>query len=316
MKSRTFFLQFMAFAFILSAVLIGCTSEKTPESSDAGVLSSIERGQYLVEAVMGCPVCHTAVDQAGIPVLTEMYAGGLEVPDAFGLWRSTNITQDEETGIGAWSDEEIIRAIREGIRPNGDRLFEIMPYRQFNILSDADAQFIVDYLRTIPAVSKKVERTMDLQLGQSEVPAPTGEGPPEGDILKLGEYLTSLMDCVDCHTPFSTEDGYDREREYAGGFPMMIPPEVGTGMIWSANITSDDETGIGHYTREQIITAITSMVKSDGSPIAGPMNMFQQGWSNLTPEDLQAVAAFVKSIPPVENQVPISTFSPNPPPEG
>lgn len=245
---------------------------------------------------------------------TELYAGGLEVPEFFGTWRSLNITPDVETGIGGWTDEEIIRAIREGIRPDGERLYPIMPYLLYNRLSDSDAQSVVDYLRTIPAVSKPLERATDLRLPLEVAPRPSGQGPAPGDIGARGEYLTGLMACIDCHTRFIPDGWYDREREYAGGFPMPQIPILGTGILWSANITPHGETGIPHYTEEQIITALTTMQKPDGSPIYGPMMFYQGAWSQMTPDDLQAVAAFIKNLPPVENQVPASTFVPAPPP--
>ncbi|GMQ82224.1 MAG: cytochrome c [Rhodothermia bacterium] len=314
MYSRYPLISTTAFVFLALAVLGGCTGESPPDTSETAAESSVERGKYLVEAVMGCPACHTGEDQTGTPAFSERYAGGLEVMDAFGLWRSLNITQDIETGIGGWTDEEIIVAIREGLRPNGERLFPIMPYPLYNRLSDVDAQSIVDYLRTIPAVAKIVERATDLTLPRTIPPPPTGEGPPEGDRVKLGEYITSLMACVDCHTPLKAEGGYNEDRKFAGGFPMPTPPALGTGTIWSSNITPDEETGIAHYSEEQIIAAITSMQKADGSPIRGPMKFYRQGWSRVTQDDLQSVAAFLKSLPPIENRVPEATFKPHPRP--
>ena len=94
-------------------------------------------------------------------------------------------------------------------------------------------------------------------------------------------------------------------------------PMLGTGTIFTRNITSDPETGIGKWTEEQIFTTIKTMTKPDGKVIQGPM-MFMQGmWSQLDDKDLHAVAAFIKKLPPVKNKVPDSTFKPNaggPPP--
>ena len=102
---------------------------------------------------------------------------------------------------------------------------------------------------------------------------------------------------------------------FSGGLPFEIPM-LGTGKLWSRNITSDPDTGIGKWTEDQIFTTIKTMVRPDGKPIYGPMQFMQGPWSQLDDADLHAVAAYIKQLPPVKNKVPDSTFKPNagPPP--
>ena len=100
------------------------------------------------------------------------------------------------------------------------------------------------------------------------------------------------------------------DKMFSGGLPFEIPM-LGTGKLWARNITSDPETGIGKWTEDQILTTIMTMVKPDGTMIDGPMQFMQGPWSQLSDDDLHAVAAYIKSLPPVKNKVPDSTFKPN-----
>jgi mono/diheme cytochrome c family protein len=259
---------------------------------------------------MGCQNCHTRFGPNG-PDVEMAWAGGLEVPEAFGTWRSTNITQDEATGIGTWTDAQILAAIREGKRPVGEPLFPIMPYPLFNAMSDADGKALVAFLRTIPAKRNKVERATDLKMPKIPVPPPTGAEPKKDDPVAYGGYLASLMHCVVCHTP-SGPEGLDMARAFAGGAEFELPM-FGEGALYSSNLTPH-ETGIKGYTDAQLVEAIRGMMKKDGTPIRGPMALYQTGWYRLEDADVTAVVAFLRSLPPIENRVPASTFVPKAPP--
>jgi hypothetical protein len=117
-----------------------------------------------------------------------------------------------------------------------------------------------------------------------------------------------------CHTPMGPK-GPDRSKLYAGGFEMEMPP-LGTGKLYGANITSDPVTGIGKWSIADIEKSIKFLTRPDGTIIQGPMQFYLAGWSRLTDEDLKGIATFVKSIPPIKNKVPKSTFKPHagPPP--
>jgi mono/diheme cytochrome c family protein len=283
------------------------TEAPPPAAPDAKL---VERGAYVAKA-SACVICHTAIGPTG-PDLANAFAGGLEMPDAIGTWRTPNITQDKSTGIGNWTDEQIIAAVREGVRPDGTGMYAIMPFVNYSRMTDDDAKALVAYLRTIKPIAKTVAPNKDLKIMKGPGPKPANAPDDATDKLKHGEYLASLMLCSHCHwTPdMKTMAPAGPDKMFSGGLPFEIPM-LGTGKLWSRNITSDPETGIGTWTEDQIFTTIKTMVKPDGKMIYGPMQFMQGPWSQLTDDDLHAVAAYIKSLPPVKNKVPDSTFKPN-----
>jgi mono/diheme cytochrome c family protein len=275
----------------------------------------VERGAYVAKAA-ACAICHTAIGPTG-PDLVNAFAGGLEMPDAIGTWRTPNITQDKSTGIGNWTDEQIIAAVREGVRPDGAGLYAIMPFMNYSRMTDDDARALVAFLRTIKPIAKTVAPNKDLKIMKGPGPRPANAPDDTTDKVKHGEYLASLMLCSHCHwTPdMKTMAPAGPDKMFSGGLPFEIPM-LGTGKLWSRNITSDPGTGIGTWTEDQLFTTIKTMVKPDGKMIYGPMQFMQGPWSQLSDDDLHAVAAYIKSLPSVKNKVPDSTFKPNagPPP--
>jgi mono/diheme cytochrome c family protein len=286
---------------------------KKPEQPKKTKDPLVEKGQYLVH-VMGCQSCHTPFTDKGAPDFAKAWAGGLEVPEKFGTWRSPNITQDKETGIGGWTDEQIAAAIREGKRPDGDTLFPIMPYMFYAGMSDDDVKALVAYLRTIKPISNKVERVTDLKLPKMPGPPTRKDAAPDNsDPAKRGEYLAGLMHCAMCHSPMDKNGGPDMSKAYSGGFKFELPM-MGEGALYGTNLTSDKKTGVGDWTDDELLGVLKNMKKKDGSPIMGPMMLFGSGWSQLKEEDLKAVVAFLRTLPPVANKVPASTFKPKGPP--
>ena len=288
---------------------------REPRRPDAKLL---ERGTYLVKAT-GCAVCHTAIGPNG-PDLEHAFAGGLEMPDKFGTWRTPNITPDKNTGIGNWTDDQIAAAIREGVRPDGSGIYAIMPFMNYAAMSDDDVKAIVAFLRQVKPVQNVVAPNRELKMPKGPPPnlvelqaARASGDATSDDPLKRGSYLASLMLCSHCHwTPgkdFTPQPG----KMFSGGLPIQVPM-LGTGTLVGKNITSDLETGIGKWTEDQIYAAIKTMMKPDGKQIQGPMLFLQSQWSQLDDKDLHAVAAFIKQLPPVKNKVAESTFKPNPPP--
>jgi mono/diheme cytochrome c family protein len=275
----------------------------------------VERGAYIAKAG-ACVICHTAIGPTG-PDLEHPFAGGLEMPDPMGTWRAPNITQDKGTGIGNWTDEQIIAAVREGVRPDGSGLYAIMPYVDYSRMTDDDAKALVAFLRTVKPVERTVAPNKDLKMPKGPGPKPTNQPDDPNDQVKHGEYMATIMLCSHCHwTPDpKTMAPAGPDKMFSGGLPITAPM-LGKGTIYTANITSDPETGIGKYTEDQIYTTIKTMVKPDGKPIRGPMMFMQGTWSQLDDKDLHAVAAYIKKLPPVKHKVPASDFVPNGPPPG
>ena len=263
----------------------------------------VARGEYVAK-VAGCTSCHVGVGPKG-PDPSRSLSGGFEAPDTFGTWRPGNITSDVKTGIGGWTDAQIEAAIREGTLPDGTQMYPIMPFPFFNRMTDDDVHALIAYLRTLPAVENKVAPNQ-LTLPRMAVPKPENAPDVTGDPVEHGEYLASLMHCASCHTPMGPR-GPDLTRPFAGGMAFNLPM-LGDGTLYAANITSDPDTGIGKWTEQNIIDAVTKLTKPDGKPVNGPMVFYVVAWAGLTDEDAHALAAYVKTIPAVANKVPDSTF--------
>jgi cytochrome c553 len=289
------------------------------KAAAAGDAALIQRGGYLA-SLGGCGLCHMPMTEQG-PDMTRMFAGGFtateKLPDGSTFqWRGANITPDKDTGIGAWTDQQLATAIREGVRPDGRRLSPIMPYMLYNRLTDDDVKAMAAFLRSLPPIANKVEPVDSSKLLAMMPPVPPAKNEPVGaDPVAKGAYTASLMHCVLCHTPLGPQ-GPDMSKAFAGGTPMEVPPMFGTGVLYASNITSDPETGIGKWTEADIIKAVTAATRPDGRPIQGPMQFYAPMWSQLTDEDAGDLARFVKSIPPIVNKVPASTFTPAGPPPG
>jgi len=295
-----------------SDVAAGSGSAAGSDTAPDPAKAQIERGAY-VAGLTGCAMCHATMTPKG-PDFSHPFAGGGEVQETFGTWHPQNITPDPETGIGKWTDEQVMAAFREGKRPDGSQLYAIMPYPYYNRMTDDDAKAVVAFLRSQkPFVNKSVPNT-DLKMPKIPMPPAANQPDPTDDMIKHGEYLATIMHCVMCHTPM-TPKGPDMKRAFSGGFEFEIPM-MGEGKIYSANITSDPDTGIGKYSTADIIKVLRTATKPDGSPVQGPMVFYVQGWSQLTDADAMAIAKYIQSIPPIKHKVPASTFKPRLPPPG
>jgi hypothetical protein len=291
-----------------TAGTVGSAGEPTGSDRQGGDPKLVERGAYLA-GLMGCGYCHMPMGPTG-PDFARLYAGGLEVTEVFGTWRSPNITPDKASGIGGWTDEQIIAAIREGVRPDGGQLYPIMPYLNYNRMTDADAKALVAFLRSVPPIENVVAPTKDLTLPKIPAPKPANAPDLVDDPMKHGEYLVTLMHCNMCHTPMGKDGVPDLTKMFAGGFEMELPP-LGTGKLYGPNLTSDPETGLGKWSVEDIAKSVKTMLRPDGTLIQGPMQFYLAGWSRLEDKDLTAIATFIKAIPPIKNKVPKSTFKPH-----
>ncbi len=181
---------------IVAALLVLFTM---PARSD----TLVERGRYLVETIAACGNCHTPKGPNG-PLPGKKLAGGDVIKHQDFTVVVPNITPDQENGIGKWTDDEIISAIREGRRPDGSLIGPAMPSRSYRSLGDEDVQAIVAYLRTVPAVRNPIaaKSSYDRALPASWGP-PVGRlvAPSSEDRVAYGGYLAGpLARCMDCHT--------------------------------------------------------------------------------------------------------------------
>ena len=284
----------------VAVALLACRARESPAPA--------ARGEYLAK-LMGCPACHS-------PDPARPYAGGLEAeePPPAGPWRAPNITPDRATGIGGWTEAQIAAAIRDGVRPDGRALHPIMPYRFYRRLTDEDAGALVAFLRSIAPIEHAVAPA-GAPGSEPPPPRPPPRSPaPAGDRARRGEYLIALMHCASCHATPGPDGLPDPDRPFAGG-EAMRPfgaglASLGTGTMFAPNITPDRETGIGAWTADDIGRALKALVRPDGTPIRGPMELYAAGWAVIGDADLAAVAAYLQQLPPVHHPVPRSTFEP------
>ncbi len=263
----------------------------------------VKRGEYLVNGPGACSNCHGTRNPDFTVIPGMEFAGGFHIVDpAFDVY-AANITPDKETGIGNWTDDQIIRAIREGVDPEGKVIFPPMPSPTYNNMSDDDVEAIVAYLRTLPPVSNEVgESTWNIPQ-QAMPPAKGAPAPSSTDPVAYGGYIVgSLAHCFECHTPMGPT-GPDMARIGAGGMLITLAPDV---TVTTPNITPDPETGIGKWSDDEIKAAIVAGVRPDGGHVSPPMPT--QWLANMTPEDLDAVVAFLKTIPAVSNTVERTEF--------
>ena len=264
--------------------------------------AEIARGKYVFGATGGCG-CHTKPKDVA-------NAGGRRYDGPFGTVYSTNITPDRETGIGGWTDEQIIAAIRLGRRPNGERLIPVHPYTVFNGMAEEDLRALVAYLRSLPPVNRRTPpKKITVPLFETvflpawlaafaprETPPPTA--PTSG--IPRGEYLVRVLGhCGECHTPRTLTMATDNSRFLAGNPKGPEDAEV-------PNITPEKETGLT-WTVEQIAEYLGTGNKPDGDVAGSLMGEVIQGttagYKDLTKADLLAIARYLKTVPAVKNKI-------------
>lgn len=277
----------------------------TMAPAPAAAETPVERGRYLVEVIGACGNCHTPKGPQG-DLAGKHLAGGFRIEEAFGVAVASNITPDRETGIGAWGDAEIIRAIREGRGPDGRTLGPPMPFYLYRGISDRDVKAMVAYLRTVPPVRNVVAPSHYLVALPVSYGGPVGTvpDPPRGDRLRYGEYLAkNVAHCADCHTPRTADQRPDLARLFAGGFAFKGP----FGVSYSANLTPDPETGIGRLTDAQIVAGIYG-TSVHGRAVLPPMPApYYAG--KIKEDDLRAILAYLRSVPAIHHAAP----APRPP---
>jgi mono/diheme cytochrome c family protein len=262
-----------------------------------------ERG-YSVFAMAGGCGCHTGPDG-------PIGAGGGKVPTPFGTFYGTNITSDAETGIGAWTDAQIIAAIRDGWRPDGAAESPAMPYYRYAGMADADLADLIAYLRTLAPV-RRANRQHEVALPFSRLAYRAWRflffrradriTVASGDSIARGRYLVDhIAICGDCHTP-RTRLGAPDDRYYLAG--TTAGPEGAT----VPNITPD-RTGIHDWDTDDIVSVLSLGMLPNFDNVQGLMAEVVDGqgggpgYKNARTEDLQAIAAYLKTVKPIEHAV-------------
>jgi mono/diheme cytochrome c family protein len=271
--------------------------------------SLVERGEYLTKAA-DCTACHTKPGG-------QDYAGGLGFSLPFGTLYSTNITPDKETGIGNYSDQDFLNAVRQGIRRDGARLYPAMPSVSYSYMTDADGLAIKAYLFSQPSVhSPAPVNTLGFPYNQRWAMAfwsvlfnadqrfePDTSKSPEWN---RGAYLAeALAHCGECHTPRNLAFALNNRRKFSGA--------VTAG--WRAyNITADKKTGIGAWSDDDLFSYLSTGHALDHGAASGPMGeAVDRSFSQMAPDDIRAVIAYLRSVPAIASpDIPAILASPAP----
>ncbi|AOW11326.1 c-type cytochrome [Flavobacterium gilvum] len=275
-------------------------------------ISKIERGKYLASHVCVCIDCHSSRNwnEFSGPLVDGTIGMGGEVFDQrFGFpgsFYSKNITP---SGIGDWTDAEVLRAISSGVSKDGSALFPVMPHPHFGQMDKEDLESIIVYLRTLKPIKNIVPKSepdfpMNFIVNTIPKEAQFSKIPDKNNAVAYGAYLVNAASCIMCHTQQEKGEAI-AGMEFAGGFEFPI---ITGGTVRSANITQDKITGIGKWTEADFVKRFKSYTDSTYVP-----NKIEKGnfntvmpwtmYGGMNEQDLKAIFAYLKTIKPIRNNV-------------
>ncbi len=281
--------------YVLLSVALAALAANAMQAGAAD--GDVKRGQYLAQAG-GCVGCHTEDKKDAPP-----FAGGRALKTPFGTFYGPNITPDTKTGIGKWSEADFVRAMRHGERPDGENYFPAFPYPSFTRISDADLADLWAYLRSLKPV-ERASRAHDVSFPYNWrglvsawkrlyfVPG-TGSAPDAASPAQRGAYLVNALGhCGECHTPRNFLGGPQKERNLAGG-----KGPTGKRM---PNLTP---TRLKKWNDAELKEFLLSGATPDGDAADEMMDeVIRNTTSKLTPADLAAVIAYLRSLPPLPEE--------------
>ena len=251
-----------------------------------------KRGEYLSKAA-GCLGCHTEEKKDAVP-----YAGGRVLKTPFGSFFGPNITPHKEAGIGAWSEADFVRAMREGRRADGANLFPAFPYPSFTKMSDADLRDLWAYLRSLPAnaTPSRPHELGFLYRWRFLVtvwkwfffnPGPLVADAAKSAVLNRGAYLVqALGHCGECHTPRNFLGGPKKSRFLAGA------------KVEGSSASNLTPTRLKKYGDGELKELLKTGITEDGDVLAESMSeVVRNTTSQLTAPDLDAMVAYLRSLP-------------------
>src|SRR3972149_6989827 len=263
------------FAVLKSVLFVFCALVASGVVAHAQADDLVAKGQYIFALAGGC-TCHTE------PKGTH-HVGARAFPIPFGTVYSTNITQDKETGLGAWTDQQIQDAMIKGIRRDGSRILPVMPYEKYSGMAREDMKALIPYLRTLKPVTKATPELKSWAPFARSIGTPLflkvfgrfantpAQAPKSG--IERGRYLVDHVSlCGDCHTPRNMIGVPNRSLYLAGA-----GKKIGALGNSVPNIKPDKETGIGEWKREDIAELLISGTKPDLDNVQGLMEEVIQG---------------------------------------
>lgn len=246
----------------------------------------------------GCESCHATPDQ---PDGTRL-GGGLALPSQFGTFYVPNISSHSRDGIGSWTSEQFLRALRGGVAPDGQHYYPAFPYTSYQRMTAADVRDLFGFMKTLPAVEGKV-RDHDLPfpfkvrrgLGLWKLAFLDGRAftpdPAKSPSWNRGAYLVEgAGHCAECHSPRNAVGAIAAERRFAGG-----PNPEGKG--WVPNITPH-ENGLNDWSKSDIVEVLTSGLTPSGDSVGSNMAGVVRHMAKLPDSDRAAIAEYLLSLPP------------------
>jgi mono/diheme cytochrome c family protein len=303
---HTFHLRSVRSVALVAVVAMACAHGQqqvplpVPPAASSDAQSDVARGEYIVRNVAVCGGCHAA--EEGKP--DGPLSGGHEFRDwRIGTARASNLTPDNATGLGTWTEAEIVRAIRTGVRKDGRLLAPVMPYAWLNGMSDGDAFAVARYLKTLPPVSNPVRQDFNLAFRVGKVfflrPKPAGSiaSPAHAATAEYGGYVSQHVGlCGECHTPRTgIRAEADTSRLFAGTAQQKDFPAN------PSNLTPDT-TGIASWSEADFVQTIRTGVNPHGVHLHPFMPWHQN--SRMSDDDLRAIYLFLRTVPPIHNEVP------------
>ncbi len=296
----------------LSAVVVALLLSGAQASADDGARSldaiagDVGRGEQIFRATGGC-TCHTNYPGEGAEA--PELAGGRAMETPFGVFYSSNVTPDVGTGIGGWTLADFVRAMREGLSPEGEHYFPTFPYPSFSGLRDEDLADMFAYLKSRPAI-RRANRAPDAPFPFSWrvsvagwklvnfTPKTFDAAPERSEAWRRGRYLVeAAAHCGECHTPRTLTGGLNAAMSLAGS---VEGPE---GQL-APNITPHEETGIGTWSRADLVWYLQMGIKPDGDDTQGLMSeVIEHGYAELPTSELEAIAEYLATVPAIANRV-------------
>jgi mono/diheme cytochrome c family protein len=269
--------------------------------------AALQRGRYIF-AVAGCAECHTRGEGEGGGPLG---AGGRALPTPFGTFYGPNITSDPTHGIGRWTEADFMRALRNGVAPDGSNFFPAFPYPTFTRMTDADMRDLYAYVRTLPPVAQPsrphdVSFPFNLRFLQFFwkllffTPGPYQPNPSQSAEWNRGAYIAEAMaHCQECHTPRNFLGALRPSMAYAG---QREGPGSGPGGRAVPNITPDQTTGIGSWSESDLAELLRTGETPEFSSVRGEMAaVVRNSTSQLTAEDNRALVAYLRALGAISN---------------
>ena len=311
---------FLVLLFLLAGAAFARAQNGTPETPISTINTEIKQkefdalkkyGSYLFK-LGNCKDCHTEKNGA-------LLSGGYKIETAFGNFYGPNITADKDTGIGLWSDQDFITALRRGVAPSGRNYYPAFPYSSYSKLTDSDMLALKAYIFSLPAIRKEsIPHEIKFPYSVREFVnvwkwsnfSYAGKY-TEADFIKArgpfqliqtkdwewnrGAYLVEgLMHCTQCHSP-RDKLGNFKWNEWMSGSPLFGSKKG------APNITQSKKIGVGSWTASDWETFLTEGVSANGTEVGGKMGkIIEDSTSRMTRADLRASIKYLMSIKAVE----------------